>query len=269
MADDVQTGAGEGDVQGDEATSGLYDLDSVPQELREHVEPHLKAITRNVDSKFREASEYRKQWEPYEQLGVNNMDPQALAGLLAFAETANDDEAFAKWFEETGRDSGLFEQLGYMKADEPFTDPGEFNPEQIAEMVKDAVAEQMAPVNEQLSQQQQEQIQREAEQQVVDTWAQIEADNPDLPDDAKDAVLRFALSYIEGDEDDIGQAIGDGFEEYKRIVAQGESDLFAQKSNQPGPVEGPGSADTSAPRITSFEDAKAAAKERLEKSIAT
>jgi hypothetical protein len=269
MPEDVQPGAeAPAEGQGAEGTTGLYDLDSVPEELRSQLEPHLKAYDAQVTKKFQDAANYRQQWEPYEELGLNQYDPESVAGLLQFAQMAEDDNAFAQWFEQTGQESGLFEALGYQKAEsEDMGDGFEgMNPEQIAAMVQEAVAQQMAPVNEQLTAQQQETLVREAEQEITDRLEQIKGDNPNLPEGADDAILRFAHSFAEDDEED---PIGKGFEEYQRIVSQGESGLFAQKAGQPGPVEGPGAASTSAEPITSFDQAKAAAKVRLTQSQST
>lgn len=264
-ASDVQSPEGD---QGADGGSGLYDLNEVPQELREQLEPHLKAIEGNATRKFQEHAAYRDQWQPYEELGINQVDPQDLAGLLEFAQMAQDDNAFAQWFEQTGQESGLFEALGYTKEDADLNDLGidesQLTPEQIADMVREAVAEQMAPVNEQLTAQQQEQLVSQAEGEITDRLAEIHDEYPDLPETADDAILRFAYSYAEDDEED---PVGKGFEDYQNLIAQGEGNLFAKKAGQPSAPEGPGAADPSGERITSFGDPrlKQAARERLER----
>lgn len=262
-ASDVQSPGGD---QGAEGDSGLYDLNEVPQELREQLEPHLKAIEGNATRKFQEHADYRKQWEPFEELGVQDMDPQSLQGLIEFANMAQDDQAFAQWFAETGEQAGLFEALGYTKADDDYdVDDGQLTEAQIAEVVQQVVAEQMAPLSEQMTAQQQDQLVKEAEGEIGNRLSQIREDNPDLPEGAEDAILRFAYTYAEDSEED---PVGKGFADYQQIVGQGEGNLFAKKSRQPGAPEGPGAADASAERISSFGDPrlKAAAKERLERT---
>ncbi len=38
----------------------------------------------NANKKFEEAAEYRKGWAPYEELGINQLEPDTLAELFAF-----------------------------------------------------------------------------------------------------------------------------------------------------------------------------------------
>lgn len=83
----------EGQGQTD-APTGLYDLSTVPEEYRSHVERIAEDINRNANAKFQEAAEYRKAWEPYEKLGINEVDPDGLTALLEFAqEISNPDTA--------------------------------------------------------------------------------------------------------------------------------------------------------------------------------
>jgi hypothetical protein len=75
----------EGQGQSD-AETGLYDLSTVPEEHRSIVEQHLKEIERNANTKFQEAAEYRKSWEPFGELGLQEVGPQGVGALLQFAQ---------------------------------------------------------------------------------------------------------------------------------------------------------------------------------------
>src|SRR5262245_33395237 len=108
MPEDVQPGgspeeAGQPEGQGaPEGTGGLYDLSSVPEDLRQFVEPHLKAIEGNVTKRFQDYSSKLDAWKPYDELGIQDVDPQQLSQLLAFAEIAQDEQQFADWWKEVG-----------------------------------------------------------------------------------------------------------------------------------------------------------------------
>lgn len=270
MPDDVQPAGGSPEgtpdaAQGGEGGQGLFDLETVSPELREHLEPHLRAISSNVDKKFREAADYRRTWEPFEQLGVKDMDPEALSELLTWAQM--DDDQFSKWFEQVGQEAGLFEQLGYGKGDDGELGLGDgldgLTPEQVQQMVAEAVAENMQPVQSQLAQQEQERLEAETWQELDGRLSALIQEHK-LPEEAREDILRLAYSFAEEDD-----PIGSGFQAYQGLVSKGGQDVFNSKVNQPSAPEGPGAAATSPEKITSFEDAKAAATERLKQSLAT
>jgi len=265
-ASDVQPTQG----QGAEGDSGLYDLNEVPQEQRELLEPHLKAIEGNVTRKFQEHADYRNKWQPFEELGLLDSDPEALGNLLEWARMAESDpQGFAEWFEQVGNEVGLFDQLGYSKGEadlmDGLDDDSSLSEDDIANVIREVLAEEMAPLQEQMTQQQQDQLVQEAEGEIVDQLGQIHEQNPDLPEGADEAILQLAYTHAEdGEEDPIGLGLAD----YQKIIGAGEGNLFAQKAGQPRSPEGPGAADTSAEQITSFGDKrlKAAAMERLQRA---
>ncbi len=260
MADDVQPAEG----QGGDGDSGLYDLDSVTPEVREVLEPHLKAIEGNATKKFQEAAAYRKQWEPFEELGVNEMDPQALGQLLEFAQMANDPEQFQSWVSERAQELGLLNQPDL--ADEDLLSE-DLSQDKVEEMISQKIAEfQQSEEQKTQAQQEQQALEEEAGKAITAELEQIRSDNPNLPEEADDAIVRLAYSYA---EDDPQNAIARGFEDYKSMTGQAEKGLFDQKSGQPRSPEGPGAPDTSPERIASFGDPrlKEAATERLRKSL--
>ena len=58
-----------------------FDVSVIPEEHRPHVERLIQ-----------EATDYRQGWEPYEALGINEVDPQGLEALLQFAQDISDPE---------------------------------------------------------------------------------------------------------------------------------------------------------------------------------
>lgn len=262
MAEDVQSAPAD---QGADATdSGLYDLDSVAPDVREHLEPHLKAIEANATKKFQEAADYRKGWAPYEDLGIKDIPPEQLQGLLNFAQMANDPQQFAEWWKAAGEEQGLFEQIQPSDDDFGLEEVDDLSTEKIQQLIAEAVAENINPITERLQAQEQERQMQEANQEITQQLEQIRADNPNLPENAEDAIVRLAYSYA--DED--GDPIQKGFEEYKALIGVGEKGLFEQKSQQPATPEGAGPASTADEKIIDFNDPrlKAMARERMNQS---
>jgi hypothetical protein len=269
MADDVQP-ADSGEGQGDASTdSGLYDLDSVAPDVRELLEPHIKAINGNVEKKFREAADYRKQWQPYEESGIKDVPPETLQELLQFAQMANDPsqaEQFNQWLQATAEARGL--GLGAQGEDDlGLDDVDEMSTDKIQELIAEQVAEKVNPIQERFQRQDQERLEQEANQEISTQLESIRKDNPDLPEGAENAIVRLAYSYADEDKDPIGK----GFEEYKELIGAGEKGLFARKDGQPQTPEGPGAAATAPDKLSNdWNDParRAIALERLKKANA-
>ena len=261
MPDEAAPAPAEQPEGGGDASGGLYDLASVPEEQRSLVEPHLKAIEANITKKLQENADYRKQWAPYEELGIADVDPQALQQLLEFADMAQDETRFEQWFRQIGDERGW---LGGDEEDDSLDLEDEFSPDKIQDMIAKAVTEATEP----LQQDVQERKAKEAEQAALaEITEQLDALKAEHGDDLDtDAIVQLSIAYVEDDPDN---AINRGAEDYFRLVGKGEADLFAKKVDQPATPEGPGSANHAPERITTFEDAKAAAAERLRALNAT
>lgn len=257
MADEATAAAPTADPGTEGSEPDLYDIEQVDPEYREHFAPHLKAVQSAVDKKFREAADYRKGWQPYEELGLRDMDPGAVKQLLDFAQMANDPSQFDEWLKAAAEERGLLngssedDDLGLEEIED-------LSPEKIKELV----AEQTQPIQETLQQQQQQAAVAEAEQGIDESLEQIRKDNPDLPENAEDAIVKLAYSYAEEDGVD---PIAKGFEDYQSLIGQGEKGLFEKKAAQPKPAEGAGAAVMGDEKITSFDDPRlmARAKEKL------
>ena len=274
MSDDVQTeGAEAPEVQGaEDEASGLYDLTSVPDELKPHLEPHLKAIEGNVTRKFQEYSEKVKGWEPYEELGVNDIDPETLGGLLEFAELANDPEQFSEWWKETGERLGLFDGIesDEDEDDDLYDEDDDFDlegltPEKVQKLVADAVTENLSPLYEQMERSEQERAEQAMYQEITDTLDEIVQEHGEVD---TDAVLQLAFAYVDDDPDN---AIQKGFADYQRLVSAGEARLFNGKANSTGAgAEPEGAASlTPEPAPNDFRSAKQQAIARMKESTAS
>jgi hypothetical protein len=238
-----------------DASGGLYDLASVPEDLRPHVEPHLKAIEANITKKLQENAESLKRWEPYDELGIADVDPQALQQLLEFAELTQNEDQFAAWIKDAGERLGLF---GEEDDDLGLDFEDDLTPEKIESLIAKAVAENIEPVKQSLQEREAKEAEQAALSEITSTLQQIKTDYGDDVD--TDAVTQLAIAYVDEDPDN---AIMRGFEDYQRLVGKGEAGLFAKKVNQPETPEGAGRASTAPQKITTFEQAKAAALDRL------
>jgi hypothetical protein len=247
--------------EGGDASGGLYDLASVPEDLRPHVEPHLKAIEANITKKLQENSESLKRWEPYEELGVADIDPQALQQLLEFAELAQDEDKFAEWFKQTGERLGLMED----PADDLDLDlDDELTPEKIEQLIAKAVSENIEPVKQGLQEREAKEAEQAAISEITETLNELRSEHGEDLD--TDAVLQLAYAYADEDPDN---AITRGFEDYQRLVGKGEAGLFAKKVGQPEAPEGPGRASNAPEKLTTgnptetARNVRAAALDRL------
>ena len=253
---DEATPNGDQPEGGGDASGGLYDLASVPEDLRPHVEPHLKAIEANITKKLQENAESLKRWEPYEELGIGDINPEALQQLLDFAEMTQDDARFKEWFTETGERMGLLNQEEPDDLDLDLED--DLTPEKIEQLIAKAVSENIEPVKQSLQEREAKEAEQAATQEITETLSKLKAEHGDDID--TDAILQLAYAYADEDPDN---AITRGFEDYQRLVGKGEAGLFAKKVSQPEAPEGPGRASNAPDKITSFDQAKAAALDRL------
>lgn len=257
MADDGQSPAGDQGVDSGDSGYAQY-LDSVPPEIREQVEPLFKEFDGNVTKKFQEHAEYRKQWEPYEETGIKDLDPESLKGLLEFAQMANDPEQFGQWWQNAGKEMGLFEKFAPSE-DLDLDLEDDLPTEKIAELVEKQVAEKLGPVEQTIQQQGQEREAAQANEEVASAMDTFKAENKalfegDEKGEVERMVARLAYSYSDDDSLSPAEMIQKGGEDYKNMIGQGAKGLFDDKLKQPKPPEGPGGADMSPEKITSFKD---------------
>jgi hypothetical protein len=260
------------DNQGAE-NSGTYvdylNSDNVPEDYRPHVEPFLKQIQDNVESKFRDHAEYRKGWEPYETLTYNDAeyqlqdyDPEGLAQLIAFAELTQDPEQFKEWWTNVGQQQGFYQELAEQfdpqEIDDDLDDElDDVTIDDFREVLNELLDERFAPFEQrQVEEQNQQQIEQASE--AIDK--QMEQLHEQYGEFDEQAVYRFAYSHSDSSENPILA----GFQDYMNFVGQVEQQTVEGKVNAPAPPEsGEGPANTSAQPVTDWDDAKKAARERI------
>jgi len=256
----VEEGQGIETPQESSALGDLYDLSQVPDEQRPHIEPILQDVQRNVNGKFEQAAEYRKQWQPYEELGVNDIDPSLMEELVSIAQIVDDEEALREWWQGLGSDRGWTDS-NQPDDDDEFDfgfddddDISETDLKALQEVIEQAIESKTAPLFEKEAEREQQLLMAEAEKEIS---AKLDSLKEKYGEFDESAVCKLALAY---DEED---AIEKGFEDYQNLIKSAQNGVFEAKTDSPAPPEGAGVPATTPSEITSFKDAKMAAVQRI------
>jgi hypothetical protein len=258
--------AGGGDpAQPDEGQGeglGLYDLSAAPDELRPFIQDELKKVEANVTRKFQENAEYRKKMERYESLdgieGLTEMEPEELTRLLDFhSQVLSDPQAFEEWYRAVGEQFGLSPQGNPDDEFDGEGQDGDLDPQLDAAIARvlEKVDERLAPFEQQMTQQQQEQAITDAQEEIRSELDSLKEKHGEFNEDL---VCQLALAY-EGSPD----AIQKGFADYQRFTGDVESSAFEQKEDVPAPANSGGTPPAGVEPITDFSEAKRRAAERF------
>lgn len=262
---DAQTQAADGaeGVQGSEDTGGLYDahLQNIPEEHREHVLPALQSLSKDFDQRFRDAADYRKQWEPYEQLGLNQYDPNELGQLIQWSQqVGNDPQALAEWVQHLVSQGVLDPNALNPQAQSPYEGLDQQQGQQDGfEDPRVAMLEQQL---QELSQWRQQQEQQATEQQIIQDahrqFSQIESElGRGLTEGQKDAIYQLGVNK-DGDD-----WIMQGYRLFQQLGAEAQKEFVANAEQRPqSPEKGTGAPEGAEP-VRSFDTAKQMARERL------
>jgi hypothetical protein len=256
QADDVQPDSGqgvaapeqtqvqpEGQGQGD-ATTGLYDLSSVDERYRADVERIAKDIDRNAQAKFREAADYRKQWQPFEDLGLTDQDPAQIRQMIELSQLLGD--------ESTAQDAvlALAKHVG-LEVDGLDEEP-EGEPDPNADLRSQVEALKAAE-----SERQQAQAQAQELQRLQDEWDDIVQEHGPFTDEQQELIVELASRFDSEDE-----PLKAAHKLFNQIVGHGEQGLVKAKAGEPRAAEPAGRASTAVAPPETFEEAKRLMTER-------
>lgn len=238
--------------------NGLHEqfVSSAPEHLRDAARELVPTWDQYVQRQFTDNADYRKSWEPYESMGINQIDPQELQELLDFRDIVQDENAFRQWHSEIG---DLLNPDGQVDDDDEFADP---QVQQLQSQLQEMQGMMQQLVQDRESQQQQ-QVLQETAMQVRQELDALKKDNPDLTQEDEDYICTLALRY------DSSDAIQRGFQDFQKLMGRAEKGVFNQKTDpalRVAPVSG-GNNNTSAEPILSFEQAARAARERLRQNV--
>jgi hypothetical protein len=237
-------------------------INSAPEELRDAAAELAPVWDQYVQGKFTEAAEFRKQYEPYQGLPLDQVTPEDIQDYLAFKDIQQDPQQLKAWHEQW--DANL-------RSEHPelFDDGGEYgvgDPRLEAELR--ATQQQLRELSDWRSTQEQQANSQAAAAYVNEQIDSIKQDWPSLSDDDIDSICVLATKYVPNDgskppEDFIKQ----GFQDFQRIVGQTERNLFSQKEHQPTPAQHGGRPNTAPRPITDFDSANEAARRAILESI--
>ena len=243
-----QQGAGAPDVQpsgqGDEVATetGLYDLSTVPEDQRGYVEPILKEIERNTNAKFRQHAADRQTWEPYEALGVTDLDPEGLGALIGFAEALDEDPRAAI--------VGLAQTFG-VDLGEVGDEPAEDDP--VADL-RAEVESLRAWRDERVNGEQENDARAEAAERIQTEWSEVQQLHGRDFTEAEVLRLRtLATTFLKADSE---TPIKDAYEYITGLTGQAATDFVAGAPTQPAPAEPAGRASTTAVPVDDIEEAQ-------------
>lgn len=232
--------------------NGLHEqfISSAPEHLRDAARELVPTWDQYVQKQFTDHAGYRSQWEPYEQLGVNEIEPNELQELLEFREILQDEDSFRQWYESIGQ------LLGGEDGEGQDPEDGEQPqiPRELQQFMQDFYATQQ--------QQQEQQMFQQTAMQVRSELDDLKKNNPDLSEEDEDYICTLALKY------DGNDAIQRGFQDFQKLLGRAESGVFNNKTSpdlRVAPVSG-GNQDTSVEPVTTFEQAARAARERMRQS---
>lgn len=265
IADPVQPDDGQGETGTTDTPYAEY-LDRIPAEQRGTVEPIFKEWDANTTRKFQESAEFKRTWEPYSELGVNQVNPDEVRWLMQFRDALNNPQTIQEWYETYATQNGLTPTAPAAPA-APSADPGldEFGFPDPNAQLEELLKQQLGPVQQQLQaldawREQQESTVRlaEAERYVQGQVADLKAKHPDEFNEA--AVERLVAQYIDTDPQ---HAVERAFADWQAIRSQIERETLQSKVNTPAAAEFGGTADGSPMEIKTLADASRIALEQL------
>ena len=281
--DATETSAVQPEGQGQpDAETGLYDLSTVPEEHRAFVEEHLKNVERNANGKFQEHAEYREGWQPYEELGIQDIDPGGLGALIGFAEKLVDPEtgeldpvaardAIMEFAEGLGVDlAGDGQHEGDLDAGDADDETDDDVPSWARQLMdKDAERERQAA--EAAEQEELREITTAAEAAYRKEFEEVESLNGQpfdktpgsSPDgDPQRSERDFLIGLAKRFQLDNDEPIKAAYQLMQTISGRAEAALVNGQPEQPKPSEGRGRASSPVRAVDTFEDAERIHRER-------
>jgi hypothetical protein len=226
-------------------------------EARGIAEEGFKAFDASAAKKFSEHAAYRKGWQPFEELGLRDQDPQVVGWAMQLAQAAQaDPQAFYNWVNgDYANQYGLSQQ----QEDYSYEDPNQ----QIMQRLEQL--EQMySGVDGRFEQQEFQAAQHEALRMIEGQIAKIEAD-------AKTAGVEFDRNALEmvlphftetaQSREELENAVPRAWEALQGLLNKREQQTFAGKLNSGRPPEASGMPDVTPPQRHTLKDAHAAAME--------
>ena len=268
MPDDLQPDEG----QGDAGTPGIFDpyLSAVPEEARDAVAGYLKDAEKNVNGRLAEAAELQKSLGAYKDVDLSGYEPEDLQQLLQWhQQVTSSDDTFKEWLRQSAEEAGLTPAQEDVLEDAEAT--GELSREEVQQLIQQTAEERMGPLQEEVTTfRQEKEVDTEASA-IDQAFSELQSEfKLDLTKDQKAVIMDLGMPLAvdtKGNELPMGDAswIRGGFDRLQEITAQGQKAFVEEKAAQPGASLSAGGTAAMKP-ITSYADANAALRERLQQS---
>lgn len=246
--------------QGGEASGGSpwesY-LTRFPEEQREEASSAFREMEVNANKRFEELAAHRKQWEPFEQTGINELSPEEVSWLVQFRGALDDPNVMQQWWDGYAQENGL--TPAQQAAQEPQLDEfGSFgDPQQLQQLIDQATGplkQKLEQMQGQFEQQQQQHEQAQTLANLEGQVAQIEQKlGAPLSEKQKVVLARFASQYS-----DVNNAILRGWDDMQAYTNDVQKGAFQSKVDAPEPAERGGVPDVSPEKLTGLDDPRLA-----------
>lgn len=241
---------GQGGEAASDAPYAEY-LERIPEQVRADVEPVFKDWDANVTRRFQEHSEYKRSWEPFEQLGVNKLNPEDVQWGIEFRQLAENPQAVQQWYEQYAQQNGLTAEQAEELAEAVDPEISALK-EQLA-----SISQEVVPLLQWRDQQEQVRAQAEAKAEIDQQLADLKKQHGDFP---VEMVEKFVANHIQSDPE---HAIQLAYEDWTKFRAKIEKDYVQSKLDQPQAAEAGGTPATTPDPVSGLLEAGRIARERL------
>ena len=189
--------------QGEEASgSSPWEsyLNRIPEDARDVAAEAFREMEANATKKFQDHAEYRKQWEPLHETGVNQLSADEVSWLVQFRQALDDPQTMQQWWEGYARENGLTPAEAEAEALDEF---GIVDPQQQLEKL---LEDRLSPLSKQLEQfssrfeqQDQQAAMAEAGRFIEGQIGQLKEKHGEFDKETEELINTLAGRYIESD----------------------------------------------------------------------
>ena len=272
--DEVQPDPGQGDVDVTGGQPYADYLTRVPEEVRGDVEPIFKDWNSNVNRRFEEHAEYKRSWEPYEN--VRQHQPEAVTEALQLYQAAlNDPQAFQQWFEQYAAERGLTPKQAAAELEPEAMTFDQYDPNAQLQQLLD---QKLSPLQSQMEQfiSRQQELEQQAtvqalSEQVGQEIAKLRAEHAkDLPEKVQeqleDIIERFGMRYAGEPGATPEQVVRRAWADFESLSNQLQTGALQSKVDQPEPAVSGEVADGAPPQIRTLAEANKIALQQMRAS---
>ena len=278
IAEPVQPDEGQGGEGGGNPAYAEY-LNRIPEDARGAAEEAFKAWDANYQRTSQEAAEYRRGWDPYEQIGVNNFAPDAVGSALqVYQAIQSDPQQVVDWLvqeygltpaqaqQQVAQEQQQQQQQDGFGSFDQFGDPTQL--QSLLDQRLGPLAQQLEALNQRFAQQEQQAREAQVAEQLNAEMAAIKA-TPEaqaLPEKIRgqfDGWLgRFANEYaVPGADPKL--VVARAWADMQAVFSEVAKDTLKGKLNQPAAAESGGTPDVTPEPIKDLATAARIAQEHM------